>query len=66
MCWEGEERSMGKGKGRCGGVKKQGEVWKSIWGENGEVCWSEGESMGGVGKVRGDGGVKKWGGRSGS
>ena len=24
MCWEGEGRGMGEGKGRCGRVKKRG------------------------------------------
>ena len=23
-------------KGRCGGVKKRGEVWESVWGECGK------------------------------
>ena len=49
MCWEGEERSMGEGKGRCGGVKKGGGVAECM-GECGKVCWrvgvGEGKGMG--------------------
>ena len=29
------------GKGRCGKVR--GEMWESVWGERGEVCWGVGE-----------------------
>ena len=57
MCWGGEERSVGEGKGRCGGVKKRG----GGVGKCEEVCWSvgegEGKGMGGYRKGKGRLGV---------
>ena len=42
-----------------------GEVWESVWGECGKVCWGVGEVRREVWgmwrKVRGDGGEEVWG-----
>ena len=41
VCWGvGEvrrdvEKGVGEGRGKCGGVKKFGEVWEGVWGECG-------------------------------
>ena len=46
----------GKVSGDVGVLKSVGEVWKSVWGECGKVCWSVGgderKGMGGVEKLR--------------
>ena len=60
-----EDRGMGKGKGRCGSVKRRGRCGRVYGVSVGKCVGVWGRGLGGVGKVRRGGGVKKCGGRCG-